>query len=171
MVCESLDMNQQWQQPPHWQPQPPRPKRGPPTWLVVVLVGSPVIALMTCGGVMCLSAAVGAKQNRAKATATATTATTAAPRQACYTGDDCYLRTIGRDKAVPVFGSEDALSEATKAAARKDALGFASQIAFSVDDGTPVLVIDRGFEKAEVRVRSGKHVGRSGWVGEASLKP
>jgi hypothetical protein len=170
MVCESLDMNQQWQQ-SQWQPQQPRPKRGFPAWVVALLIGGPVFSLIAIGGFTCFFVAVGAKQNRAKATATATTATTAAPRQACYTGDDCYLRTIGRDKAVPVFGSEDALSAATKAAARKDALGFASQVAFDADDRTLVLVIDRGFEKAQVRVRSGKHIGRTGWVGTESLKP
>jgi hypothetical protein len=173
-------MNQQWQQPPQWQPQPPQwqpqppqwqppqPKPGAPTWLIAALIGTPVVALLFCGGLVCIGAAADSKKSRASAPAATTKP---APKPACFTGDNCYLRTIGSDRAVPVFGSEDAMSKATKAAARKDVLGFASQIAFSVDDGTPVRVIGRGFEKAEIRIQSGQHFGRSGWVGTDSLKP
>ena len=81
-------------------------------------------------------------------------------------GDEVSL-VVDSGKVV-VCVDEAAYKRFTQLAVADDVLGVAGLVAsgraFAVESGTRARVIGRGFERREVRILSGEHAGRSGWV-------
>lgn len=76
----------------------------------------------------------------------------------------------------PVFvATTDAAWDALfKALGKRDEIGVAELVlsgrVFLVDDGTKVLVLDRGFSSIEIRVVEGSSFGKKGWVPRELVK-
>jgi len=77
-------------------------------------------------------------------------------------------RVVVRSGVVVVAVDEAAYKRFATLAYANDTLGIADLVlqgqAFTVSSGTRVKVIDRGFERREVRIIEGESFGRSGWV-------
>lgn len=83
-------------------------------------------------------------------------------------GDKAVLRSSGSGK-IWVAVDEKALDEYSEAALAKDNIGFQQLVTsgrlYSVDDGTTeALVLKTTFTRSKVRIMSGLHQGRVGWV-------
>jgi len=77
-------------------------------------------------------------------------------------------RVVVNSGSVVVCVTPEAYERFVKLAGANDTLGMANLVAeggaFLVPSGTRVSVIDRGFERREVRILEGQFMGRSGWV-------
>jgi len=83
-------------------------------------------------------------------------------------GDKAVVRSSGSGK-IWVAVDEKSLGEYSEAALAKDKIGFQQLVTsgrlYSVDDGTTeVLVLKTTFTRSKVRIMSGPHQGRVGWV-------
>jgi len=83
-------------------------------------------------------------------------------------GDKAILRSSGSGK-IWIAVDEKALDEYSEAALAKDKIGFQQLVTsgrlYSVDDGTTeALVLKTTFTRTKVRIMSGPHQERVGWV-------
>lgn len=81
----------------------------------------------------------------------------------------CVLSIPGHTGSVPVLPTEEGFDEYGKAAAqglddRSMLTVLVSNGGFLVEKGTPCLAVDSGFISSRVRVLSGPHAGKAGWV-------
>lgn len=138
-------------------------------WVTLPLVG----ALVLCGVV---GKIVGppSETKRSEATTAPAPTPTPTPREEATSAAEiapsrqCLLST-GDNGMVPVFPTEEGMSEFGMAAARQEgeqalAVILVSNNGFMVAAGTACSYIDPGIIKSQVRVIEGPHVGRSGWV-------
>lgn len=135
----------------------------------LVIGGVVLFALFICG----LSLKGGGNKSGSKVAATTEpTPKAAEPAVASPPSADrsrCLLSTGDSSTKVPVFPTEDGMSEFGAAAARDEgnqalAVILASNGGFLAEPGTKCSYTDVGIIRSEVRVIEGPHMGRKGWV-------
>ena len=136
--------------------------------LVALLVAIPVAVLFLCG-----TAILGSKKSGKDSVSPEPAKVESTPEAVAVTKpiedlSRCLLR-AGDGGSVPVFPTEEGMSEFGVAAARGEddqalAVILASNGGFLVESGTKCSYTDVGIIRSEIRVTEGPHTGRKGWV-------